>query len=336
MIANWIIGVILATIASIISNLGLNLQKLNHTLNEQRIRQQLREERRRAHAAQVLAASRSGLETGAAFGTAGSKILSDDADTKEAAAAQALLQSQSYQNEPAGFGASDMTRPQRIVHSMFPNSEPTANATAFSSKPAYPSALPPSQQQQQSLSAQSDAAYDKLNTVNYSRQSMWRAGLGLVTLGSVLDFVALIFAAQSIIAPLGSLTLVANSFFAPLLLGETISHRDILATLAIVTGSAIAVATADHSDAIYTIEELFACFATKRFAAYGITVLVVLGVLFWWKRYLTAVRRQSPRAYIDAGLPKYHRFTYAALAGIMGAQSVLFAVSSDEEMREEC
>jgi hypothetical protein len=69
----------------------------------------------------------------------------------------------------------------------------------------------------------------------------------LIIVGSLADFVALGFGdvcarrravrrltprgwragAQSIIAPLGSLTLVANVFFAPLILGERFEARDL-------------------------------------------------------------------------------------------------------------
>ena len=54
-------------------------------------------------------------------------------------------------------------------------------------------------------------------------------------------------AAQSIVAPLGSLTLVANVMMAPWVLKETVSKRDVLSTLLIVAGCVLAVAFASHS-----------------------------------------------------------------------------------------
>ncbi len=64
--------------------------------------------------------------------------------------------------------------------------------------------------------------------------------------GSIADFAALSFAAQSLIAPLGALTIVSNVVFAPYLLGEKISQKELLGTATIIFGSVIAVAFADH------------------------------------------------------------------------------------------
>ncbi len=86
---------------------------------------------------------------------------------------------------------------------------------------------------------------------DYYKSSLWILGLAMIILGSVADFAALAFGAQSIIAPLGSLTLVSNVFFAPCLLGETLTARDIVATVTIMFGATIAVAFASHKDTIY-------------------------------------------------------------------------------------
>ena len=102
---------------------------------------------------------------------------------------------------------------------------------------------------------------DELNTNNstisapYYRHPLWLWGIALVALGSITDFFALGFAAQSIVAPLGSLTLVANTVFAPLLLNEQINSYDIIATAAIVCGSVISVASASHRDTFYAYVE---------------------------------------------------------------------------------
>lgn len=76
--------------------------------------------------------------------------------------------------------------------------------------------------------------------------------MALIGAGSVADFAALGFAAQSIVAPLGSLTLVANMFVAPLMLGEHVGFREVQATALVVIGSSLAVAFASHKDTIHT------------------------------------------------------------------------------------
>ena len=52
--------------------------------------------------------------------------------------------------------------------------------------------------------------------------------------------------APSIVAPLGSLTLVANVLIAPCMLGERVTRRDLFATGVIMFGCILAVAFAEH------------------------------------------------------------------------------------------
>jgi len=80
----------------------------------------------------------------------------------------------------------------------------------------------------------------------YHKRALWRVGLGLVIFGSIADLAALSFGPQSLIAPLGSLTLVSNIIFAPLLLHEYVTTKALIATGGIVIGSAVAVAFAPH------------------------------------------------------------------------------------------
>jgi len=95
------------------------------------------------------------------------------------------------------------------------------------------------------------ADQDEHAKLNYYKDTVWMLGLLMVIIGSLADFAALAFGAQSIIAPLGSLTLVANVFFAPCLLGETLTKRDLFATLTIIVGATISVMFASHKDTIY-------------------------------------------------------------------------------------
>jgi drug/metabolite transporter (DMT)-like permease len=84
------------------------------------------------------------------------------------------------------------------------------------------------------------------------RKPVWIAGIVLVALASLADLVALAYAPQSIVAPLGSITLVANVFFSPYLLGEKISRLEIKSTTIIITGSVISVWFASHEEVKYT------------------------------------------------------------------------------------
>jgi hypothetical protein len=66
-------------------------------------------------------------------------------------------------------------------------------------------------------------------------QPRWVLGFLLVMFGSFADFAALSFGPQSLVAPLGSLTLVSNSIFAPFLLHEACIDAAAAAQAAILT-----------------------------------------------------------------------------------------------------
>ncbi|KAJ2761623.1 hypothetical protein IWQ57_005998, partial [Coemansia nantahalensis] len=71
--------------------------------------------------------------------------------------------------------------------------------------------------------------------------SMWVLGLVIFVLGNVVDFVALQFAPQSLVAPLGAVALVTNVIVAPLLNNEKISLFDLGGIALIIAGCVIVV-----------------------------------------------------------------------------------------------
>jgi hypothetical protein len=72
--------------------------------------------------------------------------------------------------------------------------------------------------------------------------------------------------------PQGALNLVSNVFLAPLLLGETFNWEHAAATVVIVAGSTISVAFASHQDESYTIDQLLDLFNKPTFLIYSIVV----------------------------------------------------------------
>ncbi|KAA0165204.1 hypothetical protein FNF27_07695 [Cafeteria roenbergensis] len=156
--------------------------------------------------------------------------------------------------------------------------------------------------------------------------TLWTLGFVGIVGGALCDFAALGFGAQSIVAPLGSISVVANVVVAPMILGEVPTRRDVLATLLIVAGCAVAVSFASHKDHIYPAEELFDMYRQPNFYVYFTSVVVL--VLLWllairWMERVQATRGSASPQY--QRVFKFHRFSYAAISGIAGAQSVLFA-----------
>jgi uncharacterized membrane protein len=231
----WIVGVLLAATGSIISNLGLNLQKLQHV--------------------RAASAAKKAADSSASSAPDGAGVSSAGADAR------------------TGKGAST---PQP-----------------------------------------------------YFRQPLWIFGLSLVILGSFGDFAALAFASQSTVAPLGSLTLVTNVLFAPLLLGEPISRWDCGGTMIIVLGCTLAIAGSpkreEQFDRVWQLQDLF---LQRNFVVYAAFVTASFFGLVMFGRHSDRLRKHKRDEY-----PRYellHRFVSAAAAGVIGAQSVLFGKCAAE------
>ncbi|KAJ1892996.1 hypothetical protein LPJ66_006019 [Kickxella alabastrina] len=80
----------------------------------------------------------------------------------------------------------------------------------------------------------------KLRNTPFS-SPVWAIGLVIFILGNVVNFVALQFAPQSLVAPLGAVSLVTNVIIAPLLNNEKISMFDIGGIALIIAGCVIVV-----------------------------------------------------------------------------------------------
>lgn len=123
-----------------------------------------------------------------------------------------------------------------------------------------------------------DTANNQAPNTAWHRKPLWRLGLALIVLGSIADFLALGFGPQSLIAPLGSLTLVSNAVYAPLILKEKISKWDWMSIGLIVFGSSLAVVFGAHADNVYTIDQLFSFFFRADFVLYWIVVALYIGI----------------------------------------------------------
>ena len=185
----------------------------------------------------------------------------------------------------------------------------------------------------------------------YTKQPGWALGLCLVIGGSLCDFAALALAAQSIVAPIGSVTLVANMVFAQYWLKETLSRRDMFGTVLIILGSVLTVAFGDHSDPEYNLGDFRHFFGYTSSIIYALAVLGFCATLYALILYLRPMKRRiveikksyetidddtvrqrliTNNAELAAVTKRYqpwekvHPFFLCALSGALGAQSVMF------------
>lgn len=167
-------------------------------------------------------------------------------------------------------------------------------------------------------------------SLTYFRLSWW-SGLSFMIVGAMFDFAALGFGAQSIVAPLGALTLVVNLGLAKLIHKEQPTLFDVLATMMILFGCILAVIFAPKQTEFTSVDYLLHRYTQPTFALYA---MVILGIIAFFVISLHQTERSLELGETDAleyaRLQRFHRFGYPTLGGVIGAQSVLFAKSLDE------
>merc|ERR1711998_600935 len=109
---------------------------------------------------------------------------------------------------------------------------------------------------------------------------IWCGGIALMVVGALMDFAAFGFAAQSLIAPLGSVTLVCNAVLSPYLLGVHISRMDVLATLVIAGGCSLSISFGEHTTRFYSVEELSTMFNTAQVYIFFACVLSFSAIVY--------------------------------------------------------
>merc|ERR1719295_2166601 len=205
----WLIGVILAISANIISNLGLNFQKRAHSRRE-----------------------------------AKSKA---SADPKTKSSNQkAIPQSLEYARQES-VSLDELDSP--------PSKQPL-----------------PSSPTEHSTPKPTPTASQSTKKGSYVCDSFWLLGLCLQILGALLDFAALGYAPQSVVAPLGSLTLVVNVVVSPCMHSEKPTYRTIIATMVIILGAAMTVAASPREDGVSTVDGVFALYEASSFLIYSTVI----------------------------------------------------------------
>ena len=147
-------------------------------------------------------------------------------------------------------------------------------------------------------------------------QRMWLSGFALFLVGNILNFLALSFAPSSLLAPLGSISIVVNAIASSLLLGETFSKNDLMCLAYIVAGCTLAVMFSSAGDS--ATEESF----TPRFTYQAHSAFTFCHDFARMRR-----KRRSCIFYIarykDKDKPTFLPFAYSFISGLFGSLSFL-------------
>jgi len=126
----------------------------------------------------------------------------------------------------------------------------------------------------------------------------WFAALAIMVLVPLpFDFASFALAPQSVIVPISGLTIVLNQVLSPLMLGETLTHVEIVGTTIILVGVILTSASAGGNPTSFTVCELIGRYGERDFLIVCLLVLSLMGVNMFWvhtRRHPVFLERLRP------------------------------------------
>ncbi|RWR86902.1 putative magnesium transporter NIPA8 [Cinnamomum micranthum f. kanehirae] len=186
--------------------------------------------------------------------------------------------------------------------------------------------------QRERLALNNDGASGKLVMKPIISFHSWRVGILFFALGNCLNFVSFGYAAQSLLAALGSIQFVSNIAFTYFVLKKTVTGKVLVATTFIVLGNIFLVAFGNHQSPVYTPQELTKKYSNLVFLVYCMILMLIVAAnhnIYRKGEYLLSVSGHDLHPYWRMLLP----FSYATVSGAVGSCSVLFAKSLSNMLR---
>lgn len=164
-----------------------------------------------------------------------------------------------------------------------------------------------------------DSSTTKKPTTMFNSKNIWVLGLTIFCLGCLINFASFAFAAQSLLAALGTVQFVSNVFFAKFVLGEVLTLRIVVATAIIVGGLLLAILFSNHASESYTSGDLIDLY-TPGYFLFLIILIIILAIVH--AVYVVYTHHE------EAGTPLQGNgiirpVTYSLVSALVGTQSVL-------------
>mmetsp|Transcript_9757 Transcript_9757/g.14309 ORF Transcript_9757/g.14309 Transcript_9757/m.14309 type:complete len:337 (+) Transcript_9757:171-1181(+) len=145
-------------------------------------------------------------------------------------------------------------------------------------------------------------------------QPLWCIGFMIQAFDACGDFIFIGLAPQSLLAPIGGLSLGFNVMLAPIFHpSEKVTPNVMIATALIYIGTILTILFAANTNPTYNLENLLTFVVTKLFIIYAFACICFQCTLLWHGR--------------TYGYSIVH---YCALAGSFGGECILFAKSTSE------
>jgi hypothetical protein len=148
---------------------------------------------------------------------------------------------------------------------------------------------------------------------------IWNMGMFAFVFGSIVNFASFAFAAQSLLACLGTVQFVSNVFFAKFVLKETLTPRIIFATAVIISGLTVAILCSNHTTQTYSTADLRDLYTAR----YGVFMLFVVSLLLILQAVYMYYVNNEEQGKVLPGHKLVVPCCYALVSAIVGTQSVL-------------
>lgn len=136
-----------------------------------------------------------------------------------------------------------------------------------------------------------------LRRKSYLGSPYWWAGIVLMCLGEVGNFLAYGFAPASIVSPLGVVAMISNCVIAPFMLKEKFRKRDFWGVLIAIAGAVVVVLSAKSSEEKIGPQEIWMMITRWEFELYlGISAALIIALMWVSSKY------GSRSILIDVGL----------------------------------
>lgn len=116
----------------------------------------------------------------------------------------------------------------------------------------------------------------------YLKNAYWWAGMSLMILGEVCNFVAYAFVDAILVTPLGALSVVITTILSAIFLKERLSFVGKIGCFNCIIGSVVIVMNAPEQSAVADIQEMKTFVIHPGFLTYAGLVIIGCGFIAWW------------------------------------------------------
>ncbi|RHZ80590.1 hypothetical protein Glove_134g88 [Diversispora epigaea] len=122
---------------------------------------------------------------------------------------------------------------------------------------------------------------EQYKETDYLHSKAWWAGIFLMSIGEMGNFIAYAFAPASLVAPLGTVALISNVILAPIMLKETFRKQDLFGIFIAIIGAIIVVINSKSNEVKLSPDAIWIAITQPQFIIYFITTCVLSILLIY-------------------------------------------------------